>query len=383
MKKIFLILLIIDFILLLFILNNILYLLLFVLSNILIVITLLFYHYKINVINIKRIINYFKSNNIRKKISKEEKYLEKIDIKTFDGSNGTTHPYIINFNKPFNNYRYYMVHTPYDNCNTEFENPSLCVSNDGELFINYNKIINPLLPIIKRKNSKIGKYYNDNFILYDNDELQIWYRYTEEDKSTRETKLINKIYRIITKDGINFSEPELMIDNDGVWYLSPSIIKINDLYYMYYYDKDFKMYCKTSKNLKKWNKKTKIIINNYDGNMWHGEVKNINNKLYLLFLSKPNYNLYFCETDVNSPFLFTKCDKLKFNYYDNCYIYGNEHPYKSTFLIDNNYIKLYIPFVVNKINWFSGKGIKHSKWTMTYTKLKKKNYNKYVKVNKI
>ena len=335
-------------------------------------------YFNINVINANKIIMMIKTYIIRKKITNTEYYMKKITINTFDGSNCTTHPYIIKFEKPFNSNIYYMVHTPYDNHNVEFENPSLCVSNDGILFKTPYNVKDPLLPIIKNKTSKFLEYYNDNFIFYDNHKLQIWYRYTEENKNVEPYELKNQIYRITTNDGINFTKPELMIDDDGIWYLSPSIVKIKEKYYLYYFDKDYKMYCKTSYDLNHW-EKTKIIdIPLFTGKYWHGEVKKYNDKLYLLFLSK-DYNLYFCSTNINNPYIFKTCNKLLLNYYDECNIYGNAQPYKSSFLIDKDYISLYIPYKVNKFNYFKIRGIRHTKWTMTYTKLSINNFDNYVK----
>ena len=334
-------------------------------------------YFNISIINVDKIKNIIRTKKIRSKISNNEIYMRKINIKTFDGSNSTTHPCVVYFENGFNGYKYYMVHTPYNNNNVELENPCLLVSNDGINFEKLTGVPDPLLPIIKQEKNPL-RYYSDPWILYDNNELQIWYRYTIEDKINKNIPLINKIYRITSKDGINFSKPELMIDDDGIWYLSPSIVKIEDKYYMYYFDEDLKGYCKTSKDLKEWSKSNNIVVNNFNGNFWHGEVKNINNKLYLLFLSK-DYNLYLCEADINNPLNFKKCKKLQFNYYDKCNVYGNVCKYKSTFLINDEYISFYIPYKVNKINWFKLKGIKSTKWTMTYTCLKINNYDKYIK----
>lgn len=382
MKKKLLLLMIADFIIFVFLLvdyvkNYNQYILLYVGLNIILLCIFVKCYYDISIVNIDKLINISRTKKIRKQLSNEERYVEKITIKTFDGSNGTTHPYIMFFKNGLNGYKYYMVHTPYDNRNVELENPSLCVSNDGLNFIKPDGIKDPLLPIIKQ-HGMVLRYYNDNWLLYDNNLLQVWYRYTEEDKTTKDTKLINRIYRITSKDGINFTEPELMIDDDGIWYLSPSIVKINDIYYLYYYDKDLKFYCKCSKDLKKWSNSILIEIDRFNGSYWHGEVKLLKDKLYLLFLSK-DYKLYFCESTINNPLNFKICDELHFNYYDKCNIYGNVYKYKSTFLINDDYISFYIPFKVNKINWFKFKKIRHVKWTMTNTYLKISNYNKIIK----
>ena len=377
-KNIMLILLIIDLLFLIFLfMKCILFGIIYLICNFIIILLIFKLHFNISILNINKIKNIFKTKKIRKNIDIDEKYLAKMKIDTFDGSGGTTHPYVIKFDKLYFNYKYYMVHTPYDNHNVSLENPSLCVSNNNIDFIKKEGVNDPLLSIINNK-GKILQYYSDNFIFYENNELQVWYRYTEEDKSIKPYKLKNQIYRIITKDGINFSKPELMIDEDGIWYLSPSIIKINNLYYLYYFDKDYKFYVKNSKDLKNWSSPNEVKIDNYNGKYWHGEVKVYNNEIYTLFLSK-DYNLYFCKSDINTPYNFKECSKLNFNYYDKCNIYGNAHPYKSSFIFDDEYIIFYVPFVVNKINWFKIKGIKHTKWTMTYTKLKKDNFNKHVK----
>lgn len=348
--------------------------------NMIIALIVLKKHYQINILNIERIANAIKASKIRKQLSKDEKYLEKIPIKTFDGSNSTTHPYIVYFEKPFNNHQYYMAHTPYNNQNIELENPSLCVSNDGIIFNKPKGIKDPLLPIIKHTKGQPALYYNDNFILYEQDQLQIWYRYTEEDKTKKPPKLKNQIFRIVSKDGANFSEPELMLDDDGIWYLSPSIIKIDGLYYMYYFDKDLKFYAKISQNLKKWSEPHQVAVEGFSGNFWHGEVKIVGKELYLLFISR-NYELYFCHTDYKNPLLFKNCDKLHFNYSDKSLFYGFTHPYKSTFLVKDDYIDFYIPFSVNALDCHRINSIKRIKQTMTYTRVKRENYQKFIKEN--
>ena len=337
----------------------------------------LFYkRYKINLINLSKPINYVKTYKIRKNLSKDEKYLEPIKIQTFDGSGSTTHPYVMFFKKPFNNYQYYLAHTPYDNHNVEFENPSLAVSNDGFNFVKPNAISDPLLPIIKRQPKlKKPKFYNDNFLFYENNALQVWYRYTEEDKTGKKLIAKSRLYRIVSKDGVNFSEPELMIDYSDIWYLSPSLIKIKGTYYLYYFDQDLNCYVKTSPDLKIWSEPKIVRMKGLTNKCWHGEVKLIDDKIYLLLTTR-DYKLYFCETDTNSPLQFDKCNKLNLTYYDKRCIYGNAHLYKSSFIIKNGYIELYIPYAVNAINYFKIRGIRHIHWTMTYTKLKLSTFKK-------
>lgn len=333
--------------------------------------TILKLAFKVNIINFNKLSNYIKCLIKRRKLTDKELYLKKLKVNTFDGSGGFTHPCILYFSDGFNGYKYWMVYTPYDDNNVELENPCIVVSQDGVNFTKPKGIKDPLLPIIQK--SKPLTFYNDPCFLYRDNHLEIWYRYTVEGDT-----LVNDVFRITSNDGINWSEPELMIKSDGECYMSLSIVKIKNIYYMYYFDMDYGFNLKKSKDLYNWSEKERVIVKDLNKPFWHGEVKLINDKLYLLLMSK-DYKLYFVETTANDYLNFYDCCELDLNYYDDFYLYGNVILYKSTFLLDQDFISIYVPFRVNSIRKFKLRKVLHRKWTVTLTKLRKNNFNKICK----
>ena len=171
---------------------------------------------KLPIINYQKIRTKKIINEKRKQLKNGEIYSKELDIKTFDGSGSLTHPSVLYFENGFNGYKFWMAFTPYDNEDVELENPCIVVSNDGINWKIPDKIKNPLLKIIKIRTPL--SYYNDPFLMY-TDRLELWYRYTIEDK-----KVKNYIYRICSNDGINWSKPELMINDNKSYYMSLSKI---------------------------------------------------------------------------------------------------------------------------------------------------------------
>ena len=54
----------------------------------------------------------------------------KLDIISSYGDDQAFHPKVLNFEKPWNGYRYWMAYTPYPGADQRKENPHVCVSND-------------------------------------------------------------------------------------------------------------------------------------------------------------------------------------------------------------------------------------------------------------
>ncbi|MBQ8472241.1 MAG: hypothetical protein IJ501_01915 [Bacilli bacterium] len=288
---------------------------------------------------------------------------QEIIIETFDGSGSLTHPSIQYFPNKFNGYIFWMVYTPYNNCDIELENPCICVSNDGINFKNIGKT--PLLPII-HSNQIEKKYYNDPFLFFNDNHLEIWYRYTEENKET----IFNYVYRIISYDGVNWQEPELMLD-DNLSYMSLSIIKENNKYKIFYFDYENKLCYRESENLKIWKKPKIIDLNISEYPMWHAEIRFINNSYEYLFIDK-KYNLYYSIFDKNFKIKLIK--KLDYTYDINEY-YSNSLKYKSTFIHFENKIYLYIPFRYDRILLFKFKNFIRRKWRLVLYILDENNIN--------
>lgn len=332
------------------------------LIHIFIIISVFEFILKIHIINFKKIYNKYNYKKILKNFSKDEMYLKDLDIETFDGTGSLTHPSVLYFENGFNGYKYWLVYTPYNNNNVELENPCLAVSNDGINFQKPDGVENPLLEIIKKSNPLT--FYNDPFLFYNNNRLEIWYRYTVEDK-----KLINDVYRIYSTDGVKWSKPELMIKSDSSCYMSLSITKKDDLFYMFYFDMDYKFNMRTSKDLKKWSNEQELTVKGFNEKFWHGEVRYIENHFELLFLSK-DYKLYFSKS--NNGINFDNLEELETFYVPKEYFYKKQYPYKSSFVYVKNQLFLYIPFSITKLN-LSLKKVFTKKWKLTLSVFNSKN----------
>ena len=322
----------------------------------------------IPLVNMQKIKSKNKIKKINKKLETEEIYMYPLKINTFDGSGSLTHPSVLYFENKWNGYHFWMAFTPYDNNNVELENPCIVASNDG---INWNLprgCKNPLLKIIKKQ--KPYTFYNDPFLIY-TDCLEIWYRYTIEGK-----ELTNDVYRITSKDGVNWSSPQKMIANDGSCYMSLSIVEKEKKYYLYYFDMDYQLNMRSSENLIDWSEERILQIENFNKPFWHGEVRLINNQFELLFLDK-EYRLYIANS--TDGIKFKNCEELNVNYAPREYFYKEQVLYKSSILHINDMIYLYIPVRFCKLNFFKLKQVFHKKWILTLTKLQKHNLYKIKK----
>ncbi len=332
--------------------NFVLNILMLITIHIILLIIFLTFILKLPIINYQKIHNKKIINEKRRKLLDNEIYSKELDIKTFDGTGSLTHPSVLYFETGFNGYKFWMAFTPYDNDRVDLENPCIAVSNDGISWEVPTKIKNPLLKIIEKQEPL--RYYNDPFLIY-TDRLELWYRYTIEDKEFK-----NYIYRICSKDGIKWSEPELIIDDNNSYYMSLSIVKKDNQYYMYYFDIDYCLHMRSSKDLINWGKEIKINVNDFDGQFWHGEVRLVENNFELLFMNR-NYNLYFAFSKDGKNFKDTK--NIKLYYAPKEYLYKNQHLYKSSFLHINNKLYLYVPYTIVKLA-YNRKNIFHKKWKL-------------------
>lgn len=196
------------------------------------------------------------------------------------------HPKVINFSKQWNGYKYWMSYTPYPNGDDSKENPCIAVSND---LINWeipSANINPL--DIPEKTIK-GKIYNsDAHLVYNNDldQLECYWRYTENDSSY--------LYRRITKDGKNWEKKELVVEakeKNIEDYISPAIIYEKGIYKMWYVPKSgYITYCESENGLK-WKNKREIKLE-YASKLetWHLDVVKTNKGYEMLVVAFTNRN---------------------------------------------------------------------------------------------
>lgn len=149
-----------------------------------------------------------------------------LNIPTYDGSGQSNHPKVLYFNNGFAGYKYWMSYTPYPYGENVRENPSIVVSNNG---IDWEVPQGAKNPVINWPGIS-GEYNSDPNLVYNSttNEIEMWYRYSTASAA-------NIIYRVRTKDGINWTSPEQMYNsNPSYMILSPSVIIDDNKYKMWY-----------------------------------------------------------------------------------------------------------------------------------------------------
>lgn len=289
---------------------------------------------------------------------------EWIKIPTYERSNETTHPKVLYFDEPVNGYKYWLVSTPYPYNTAFYENPSIVVSNDGIHFKEPEGIKNPISGYPSKYWDE--SYYSDPYILYDKDHFELFYRKTLSKLNNEYKKSgYNYIYMKTSNDGINWSKEKLVLDySSSEAYMSLSVIKEKDLYKIWYVNYDNKVKYVTSKDLINYSKPIDINVADFDKKIWHGEVQFINNKYICVFMIK--YKLYYTESNDGINFNTPKLINTELNELN-----GISHNiYKSSFIINDDSIELYIPYRVYDENK------KRHIWKMRYVKMSKdKFYN--------
>ena len=297
---------------------------------------------------------------IKEKVKKKEKIIdvnEWIKIPTYERSNETTHPKVLYFDEPVNGYKYWLVSTPYPYNTAFYENPSIVVSNDGIHFKEPDDLKNP----ISGYPSKYwdGSYFSDPFMLYDNDHFELFYRKTLSNlNNVYNESGYNYIYMKTSNDGVNWSEEKIILDyNPSEAYMSLSVIKEDDLYKMWYVNYDYKVKYVTTKDLINYSGPVDINIANFDKKIWHGEVQFINNKYIYIFMIK--YKLYYTESSDGVNFEMPKQIDTELNELSGI----SYNIYKSSFIINDESIELYIPYRV-----YDASRNRHV-WKMRYKKM--------------
>ncbi len=150
-----------------------------------------------------------------------------LPVRNYRGNTQNVHPKVLYFPDSLFGHPYWMAYTPYPDGNPKYENPCVAFSDDGKNWQNIART--PLdVPIDTDK-----KYYSDTHLLYNDQhgELEVWFRYADE-KSQEEI-----IYRMISKDGQNWKDKEILHENRGnrncALFLSPAACYENGRYHIW------------------------------------------------------------------------------------------------------------------------------------------------------
>ncbi len=279
--------------------------------------------------------------------------LAPLKIRTYDGSSQLTHPKVLHFKSGWNGWKYWMAFTPYPFGNDDYENPSIVVSQNGYDWVTPKGLKNPLTGVPKDVDR--GGHYSDPHILTNGSSMELWYRYNPaREKGSGSNNGINMIFRVKSKDGVNWSKPELVF-NDKNTYLSPVIIYEENKYKTWFTNYSGDMKYRESSDGKSWTDAKLVNIELPGYNPWHQDIIKTDLGYELVFCAYPkgkfNQNiqqLYYARSkngiDFEKPMKILSPSKDD-NKLDNKMIY------RSSILKVDGVYKIYYSAMDRKTRW--------------------------------
>ncbi|MCM8783273.1 MAG: hypothetical protein NC818_00635 [Candidatus Omnitrophica bacterium] len=294
-------------------------------------------------------------------------------IPTYDGSGQAVHPDIVYFPQGWQGYAYWMVFTPYPWSKRSFENPSIVASHDGFYWEVPPGLKNP---IVERVN--MG-YHADPDLIYNQEtnELWIYFMRFKDNKSY--------LFRIRSSDGINWTQPELILWEPFFGMLSPSIVYREGVYHLWYVDSGrqginashTEVKYRTSYDGVNWSQASKVNINIDGIQIWHLEVNYIlsQGEFWMFFpgfkegTSADRTDLYFARTNnplnwttLLSPVLTRGTGK----------IWDNTRIYQTSFIYDEETQEIHLWYSAGQKVWKVFYIIPYPtyQWRIGYTSLK-------------
>jgi len=270
------------------------------------------------------------------KIEEIKNYPYKLQLKSAYGDVQAFHPKILNFEKEWNGYKYWIVYSPYPRSDDSKENPHLMVSNDLVNWKEPEGFDNPIEPAPEDYVASVI-YNSDPHLVYnsDSDEIECWWRYVNNITG----KVI--IYRRTSKDGVIWNEKELVLEalRKEKDYISPAIIYENGIYRLWYVDKGYSVKFIESKDLENWSEDIILDIEyKQDLSSWHLDVIHTKKGYEMLLVAFPSWKyrnnmcLYYTTSQDNTNWKKAEeilCPTSKTNNWDNKGIY------RSSFIYEN------------------------------------------------
>ena len=140
--------------------------------------------------------------------------------------------------------------------------------------------------------------------------------------------------------------------------MSMSVVKDKDIYKIWYVNYDGKIRYTESNDLIEFTEPISVNIDNFDKNVWHKEIQYVDNKYVCIFMIK--YKLFYMESTDGINFTEPKEINTTLNNVDSSTYYI----YKTSFVITDKYVELFIPYRVNY------------RWKMKYIKISKSDFYK-------
>ena len=193
-----------------------------------------------------------------------------------------THPSVVQFDEPWNGYKYWMAFTPYPHNQEALENPCVVGSNDGIKWESPLSLVNPIY------DTPTDGYNSDTHIFYNSERniIEVWWR----EVTTVSGQSIERILRKEIEDGIVSPTAEEMVkhihDRWALYLLSPSIIYDEGQYKMWFSRQapnwNKYLYYMTSVDGKNWTEPVIVQSNGENLICWHASVTRHNGVLHLL-----------------------------------------------------------------------------------------------------
>lgn len=195
-----------------------------------------------------------------------------LDVPTYEGSGQAMHPKVLYFKEKWNGWAYWMSNTPYPYTNDRFENPSIVVSQDGKIWTVPHGLKNPVIPA--PSDVAAGGHNSDPQLVMHGDTMEMWYRYNPARKNIkfrRADSNINQIYRVTSKNGVEWSKPELIL-NGNYKYYSPDVLFENGVYQVWFSDSDGKLHYTQSSDLTRWTTPETVKLELTGYSIWHQDM---------------------------------------------------------------------------------------------------------------
>ena len=173
---------------------------------------------------------------------------------------------VLDMKTDWHGYRYWAAVAPYPDYKARFEDPCVAASNDLENWDTFH-VPESTKPVKEsRYNSCVSIVKSPN-----TDSIELWWRQVDKDDDQQAEQIV----RISSTDGITWSNPEVVLESNDrsiqSWY-SPSVIKSNGSYQMWYVSKR-KLWLIESSDCSKWSEPICCNLDVQDGSViWNIDI---------------------------------------------------------------------------------------------------------------
>jgi hypothetical protein len=226
-----------------------------------------------------------------------------LDLPTYDGSNQLTHLNVVFDPDGYLGHRYWMVMTPYPFGDDSKENPSILVSQNGLDWAVPAGLTNPVAgppPDVDQ-----GGHYSDGVLLRQPDGFDLYFRYNPAKQGgNKPDNSTNLIYRMTSRDGINWSDKQTIFEGGPDPYVSPAVERQGSRFRLWYTMYDGRMVHRESPDLLTWTDPQPVEAPLTDGyNPWHQEIIKTDQGYEALLLGnarpepgKPTFALFYAKS---------------------------------------------------------------------------------------